>query len=99
MSEIALRLKCSVEADVTPVFAWLFRTDVSNWNDPPARFALDGSFEAGSRGTTQLPGQRSKLSGATSGAKPKVRYLQKLSPGLSRCSYRNDRPRAESRNV
>ena len=25
--------------------------------DPPARFALDGPFEAGSRGTTQLPGQ------------------------------------------
>jgi hypothetical protein len=57
MSEIALRLKCSVEADVTTAFAWQFRTDVSNWNDPPARFALDGPFEAGSCGTTQLPGQ------------------------------------------
>ena len=57
MSEIALRLKCSIEADVTPAFAWQFRTDVSNWNDPPARFALDGPFEAGSCGTTQLPGQ------------------------------------------
>lgn len=57
MSEIALRLKCSVEADVTPAFAWQFRTDVSNWNDPPARFALNGPFEAGSCGTTQLPGQ------------------------------------------
>ena len=57
MSEIALRLKCSIEADVTPAFAWQFRTEVSNWNDPPARFALDGPFEAGSCGTTQLPGQ------------------------------------------
>ena len=57
MSEIVLTLKCSVEADVTTAFAWQFRTDVSNWNDPPARFALDGPFEAGSCGTTQLPGQ------------------------------------------
>lgn len=57
MSEIALRLKCSVEADVTTAFAWQFRTDVSNWNDPPARFSLDGPFEAGSCGTTQLPRQ------------------------------------------
>jgi hypothetical protein len=57
MGEIALRLKCSVEADVTPAFAWQFRTDVSNWNDPPAQFALDGPFEAGSCGTTQLPEQ------------------------------------------
>ena len=57
MSEIALQLECSVEADVSPAFAWQFRTEVSNWNDPPAQFALDGPFEAGSQGTTQLPGQ------------------------------------------
>jgi hypothetical protein len=57
MSDIALRLKCSVEADVTPAFAWRFRTDVANWNDPPARFVLDGPFETGQCGTTLLPGQ------------------------------------------
>ena len=57
MSEIALHLKYSVEADVTPAFAWQFRTDVANWNDPPAQFALAGPFEAGSCGTTLLPGQ------------------------------------------
>ena len=57
MSEIALRLKYSVETDATPAFAWRFRTDVANWNDPPARFALKGPFEAGSCGTTLLPGQ------------------------------------------
>jgi hypothetical protein len=57
VSEIALRLGCSVEADVTPAFAWQFRSDVYNWNDPPARFALDSSFEAGVYGTTELPGQ------------------------------------------
>jgi len=57
MSEIALQLEYSVEADVSPAFAWRFRTDVTNWNDPPARFSLDGPFEAGSCGTTLLPGQ------------------------------------------
>lgn len=57
MSEIALQLRYSVEADVSPAFAWRFRTDVANWNDPPARFALDGPFEVGSCGTTLLPGQ------------------------------------------
>ena len=57
MSEIALQLKYSVEADVTPAFAWQFRTDIANWNDPPARFSLEGPFEAGSCGTTLLPGQ------------------------------------------
>jgi len=57
MSQIALELRYSVEADVSPAFAWRFRTDVANWNDPPARFALDGAFEAGSCGTTLLPGR------------------------------------------
>lgn len=57
MSGVALQLEYSVEVDVSPAFAWQFRTDVSNWNDPPAHFVLDGPFEAGSRGTTQLPGQ------------------------------------------
>jgi hypothetical protein len=57
MSEIALQLEYSVEADVSPDFAWQFRTDVANWNDPPASFVLDGPFEAGSCGTTLLPGQ------------------------------------------
>jgi hypothetical protein len=59
LSKIALQLEYSVEADVSPAFAWRFRTDVANWNDPPARFALDGPFEAGSCGTTLLPGQES----------------------------------------
>lgn len=53
----ALELEYSVEVDVSPAFAWRFRTEVANWSDPPARFGLDGGFEAGSRGTTELPGQ------------------------------------------
>lgn len=43
---------------MTPEFAWKYRTDISNWNDPPAQFVLDGDFVAGSCGTTVLPGQQ-----------------------------------------
>jgi hypothetical protein len=57
MSEIALQLENSVEVEVSPAFAWRFRTDVANWNDPPAQFALHGPFIAGSCGTTLLPEQ------------------------------------------
>jgi hypothetical protein len=32
-------------------------TDVANWSDPPAEFALAGSFAAGSCGTTRMPGR------------------------------------------
>jgi hypothetical protein len=52
-----MQLTYSVEADVSPDFAWRYRTDVANWNDPPARFTLDGAFEDGSSGTTMMPGQ------------------------------------------
>jgi Polyketide cyclase / dehydrase and lipid transport len=47
----------SVDCDVPVSFAWQYMTDVSNWSDPPAEFALDGPFAAGSRGTTRMPGQ------------------------------------------
>jgi hypothetical protein len=47
----------SVDADVTVSFAWQYMTNVSNWSDPPAEFALDGPFVPGSRGTTRMPDQ------------------------------------------
>jgi uncharacterized membrane protein len=47
----------SVDCNVPRHFAWNYWTDIANWNDPPASFHLDGSFEAGSRLTTNLPGQ------------------------------------------
>lgn len=50
-------LQHSVEADVSLAFAWRFRTEVANWNDPPATFVIDGPFAAGSLGRTLLPGQ------------------------------------------
>jgi hypothetical protein len=57
MAEAAWELEHSVDADVSPGFAWSFWTDVTNWDDPPARFVLDGPFAVGSRGTTVLPGR------------------------------------------
>jgi hypothetical protein len=57
MKNIACQLEHSVEAEVSPSFAWSWRTDIKNWDDPPARFQLDGPFASGSWGTTLLPGQ------------------------------------------
>jgi hypothetical protein len=57
MTEIAVQLELSVEADASPAFAWNWRTDIKNWDDPPAQFELDGPFAEGARGTTRLPGQ------------------------------------------
>jgi len=54
---MALQFEYSIVAEVSPEFAWKYRTDVSTWNDPPAKFVFDGAFIAGSRGTTLLPGQ------------------------------------------
>ena len=50
-------LEHSVEAEVTSEFAWKYRTNIANWNDPPAKFVLDGPFIAGARGMTLLPDQ------------------------------------------
>ena len=57
MTNIACQLEESVEAEVSLSFAWSWRTDVKNWDDPPAQFQLDGPFDGGSWGTTLFPGQ------------------------------------------
>jgi hypothetical protein len=57
MTNIACQLEHSVEAEVTPSFAWNWRTEINNWDDPPAHFQLEGPFAEGSWGTTRLPGQ------------------------------------------
>jgi hypothetical protein len=43
--------------EVPVSFAWQFMTDLTNWNDPPAEFALEGPFAEGTSGTTRMPGQ------------------------------------------
>ena len=57
MDNIAYEGAHSVDIDVPLSFAWKWRTDITNWDDPPAQFQLDGPFAAGSSGTTRLPGQ------------------------------------------
>jgi hypothetical protein len=57
MMTVPWEITHSVETDASPAFAWNFWTDVTNWDDPPAAFALDGPFAAGSHGTTRMPGQ------------------------------------------
>src|SRR5262245_44242827 len=57
MNDVVYQIEHAVEAPVSPAFAWDWRTDVANWDDPPAQFQLDGPFAAGSWGTTRLPGQ------------------------------------------
>jgi hypothetical protein len=57
MTNIACQLEHSVEAEVSPSVAWSWRTDIRNWDDPPAQFELDGPFAEGAWGTTRLPGQ------------------------------------------
>jgi hypothetical protein len=57
MNDVVYQVEHSVEAPVSPAFAWDWRTDVKNWDDPPAQFQLDGPFATGSWGTTRLPGQ------------------------------------------
>jgi hypothetical protein len=47
----------SVDVDVPAAFAWQYMTDVRNWSDPPAEFALEGPFTSGSRGITRMPGR------------------------------------------
>src|SRR4051794_40479491 len=57
MDDVAYQVEHSVDAAVSPAFAWDWRTVIGNWDDPPAQFQLDGPFATGSWGTTRLPGQ------------------------------------------
>jgi len=57
MSDIAWELSHSVESAASPAFAWAYMTNVSNWDDPPAEFELDGPFATGAHGRTRMPGR------------------------------------------
>lgn len=57
MNDAAWQMERTVEANVTPEFAWSYRTDVRTWADPPAQFTLAGPFAVGSQGRTKMPGQ------------------------------------------
>jgi hypothetical protein len=72
MADQQLVLEHSIEAAVSPAFAWKYRTDITTWNDPPAIFLLDGRFVEGSRGTTLMPDQE-----------PLVWWIRDVQPGRS----------------
>ena len=57
MNKHVWQLEHSVETDASPGFAWSYLTEVTNWSDPPAEFALDGPFATGSHGMTRMPGR------------------------------------------
>jgi hypothetical protein len=57
LSKIAWETQQSAETGANVEFAWRYWTNVSNWDDPPARFEFEGPFMAGARGLTHLPGQ------------------------------------------
>jgi hypothetical protein len=50
-------LEHSVETSAPIAFAWSVMTEISNWDDPPARFTLKGPFADGTPGMTEMPGQ------------------------------------------
>jgi hypothetical protein len=47
----------SVQCNASRNFAWSYWTNIENWNDPPAKFELNGPFAVGSRLTTTMPDQ------------------------------------------
>jgi hypothetical protein len=57
MSEIKWAIEHSAEATADLAFTWRYMTDLKNWDDPPAKFSLNGSFSSGSSGSTEIPGQ------------------------------------------
>jgi hypothetical protein len=57
MNEPAWTFEHSVECAASRNFAWAYWTNLDNWNDPPAKFELDGPFAVGSQLTTILPDQ------------------------------------------
>ena len=57
MGDLTWEMTHSVDAEVSAAFAWRYWTDITNWDDPPAKFELEGPFAAGTQGNTRLPGQ------------------------------------------
>jgi hypothetical protein len=57
LNEKDWKIAHSVETAATLSFAWNYMTDVFNWDDPPARFELNGPFRDGTPGHTEIPGQ------------------------------------------
>lgn len=55
--EPAWEFEHSLDCSAPRKFCWEYWTDVRKWDDPPARFRIDGPFADGARIRTELPGQ------------------------------------------
>ena len=51
-ADAAWEMRYAVETDADLEFAWNYWSNVKNWDDPPARFELEGAFADGAQGTT-----------------------------------------------
>jgi hypothetical protein len=71
MKNIACKLEHSVEAEVTTSFAWSWRTDIKNWDDPPA-ISARWPVRQWILGRTLLPGQE-----------PLRRQIREVQPGAA----------------
>jgi hypothetical protein len=70
--QVAWEASHSVAAEASASFAWSYLTDISNWNDPPATFQLDGPFREGARGATLMPDEE-----------PRAWRIGRVTPGES----------------
>jgi hypothetical protein len=75
-----------VEVEASLDFVWAWQTDIRNWDDPPARFHLDGPFVAGTSGSTILPEQRS-IAWRIREAHPPSGYIIDMPLDRATCSF------------
>lgn len=57
LSDVVWQTSHSIETRTGVEFAWRYWSDVTNWNDPPARFEIVGPFVTRARRLTHLPRQ------------------------------------------
>jgi hypothetical protein len=86
MDEIAYQIQHSVEVEASLEFAWGWQTDVRNWNDPPAKFQLDGPFASGQSGSTMFGG-RPSLHWQIREARPPRTYVIDMPLERATCSF------------
>jgi hypothetical protein len=85
MVAVAWEITHSVETNASPAFAWIYWTEVTNWDDPPAKFELDDRLLAGLMGPRDCQ-DRSRCIGSS------ARSILPTRPP-SRCNWRVPRCR------
>jgi hypothetical protein len=54
MGDAIWQMSFAVDTVADLEFAWNYWSNVKNWDDPPARFELEGTFADGARGSTWI---------------------------------------------